>query len=143
MAATAPQQLPDLVVTGDVREMLALTIDLALTGAELAEHTSGDPQPLIGRADLLLRVRAQLLDASTTTLAPAPASQGPSLFAVTEPTPELTRPQESAMDRIASEYGRCAVEHLADGAVVITSLLDDIEMRTYCIEPDGRERWRR
>lgn len=55
---------------------------------------------------------------------------------------ELSRQQECAADAMASEYGRSRVRHLADGAVVIVGMTDDVKRRTVCVERDGRERWR-
>lgn len=58
-------------------------------------------------------------------------------------TPDLSRAQELAVDAMAAIHGRSAVQHQADGSVVIIGLLDDIERDRVCIERDGRERWRR
>lgn len=58
-------------------------------------------------------------------------------------TRDLSRAQELAADAMAALHGRSRVEHQADGAVIITGMLDDIERETVCIERDGRERWRR
>lgn len=58
-------------------------------------------------------------------------------------TPGVTRPQELAGDAMAALYGRSAVERQADGSAIIRGLLDDVEMESVCVEPDGRERWRR
>lgn len=59
------------------------------------------------------------------------------------PQRDVTRQQECAADAMAAKHGRSRVRHLADGAVEITGMLDDIERETVCIERDGRERWRR
>lgn len=55
----------------------------------------------------------------------------------------LSREQECAADGIAAKHGRSHVRPLADGAVEITGLLDDIERETVCVNRDGTERWRR
>lgn len=60
-----------------------------------------------------------------------------------EPERDPSRQQECAADAMAAKHGRSRVRHLADGAVEITGMLDDIERETVCIERDGRERWRR
>jgi hypothetical protein len=58
------------------------------------------------------------------------------------PERDISREQERAAAVIEAEYGRSAIRHQADGSIVITGLLDDIEMRSVCVERDGRERWR-
>jgi hypothetical protein len=58
-------------------------------------------------------------------------------------TPGVTRQQECKADAMAAKYGRSAVNRQSDGSVVVTGILDDVEMETVCLEQDGRERWRR
>lgn len=56
---------------------------------------------------------------------------------------DLTRPQQLAVDVMHARHGRYTTRHQADGSVVITGLLDDVERETVCVERDGTERWRR
>lgn len=64
-------------------------------------------------------------------------------LAVDDPPDTPTRAQELAADAMAAKYGRSGVRRLADGAAVISGLIDDVEMELVCIEIDGRERWRK
>lgn len=130
--AAHPHTIGEMIVSQGEREILGLVIDMALAGAD----ATGVP--------LDSRTRAQL-QALRARLAPTIGQ----LIAVEDPQDEptdpfgLTRAQEHAGDAMAAKYGRSGVERQADGAVVITGLLDDIVMETVCIETDGRERWRR
>lgn len=114
-------------LTDQERRTLVSMIDLAITAA--GTYGNGALQ----HADTLIDLRGKL----------DPARPGAVVSAVVgEQGEDLTRPQELAADAMASEYGRSRVRMLSDGAAVIVGMTDDVERRSVCIEPDGRERWR-
>lgn len=116
----------DVVLDSDEAELVARTMDLAFAAADALGLE------LRGRRHvqaLRERLAPTLADVVSLDLARS--------------TPEPTRAQEHAADAMAAKYGRSGVRRQADGSVVITGMIDDVELETVCIETDGRERWRR
>lgn len=127
-------------LTDQERRVLCAAIDLAIT-ATVAFNPY--PTDAANTAAGLIDLRAQLDPGGR----PAIIAETIAELDPAEPFEDLTRPQELAADAMASEYGRCRVRKIGDGAVEITGMTDDVERARVVVEPDGRERmrgtWRR